>query len=126
MRILIADDNRNVRRGVANILSSRPSWEICGEAQDGAEAIQKASELLPDLILLDVSMPGLSGLEVAQTLRGKVGNARIVVMSQNDPAVLLPIALQAGAHACIDKSRLVHDLVPTIERIRLNDSPSQG
>jgi DNA-binding NarL/FixJ family response regulator len=126
MRILIADDNRDVRRGVAKILSSRPSWEVCGEAQDGVEAIQKAIELLPDLILLDISMPGSSGMEVAQALREKVGNAKIVIMSQHEPTILLPIALQAGAHACIDKSRLVDDLVPTIEKIQLNDRPSQG
>jgi len=126
MRILIADDNRDVRRGVAKILSSRPSWEICGEAQDGAEAIQKATELLPDLILLDLSMPGLSGMEVAQALRETVGNAKIVIMSQNDPTILLPIALQAGAHACIDKSRLVADLVPTLEKIQRHDRPAQG
>jgi two-component system response regulator NreC len=125
MRILIADDNRDVRRGVAKILSSQPSWEICGEAQDGAEAIQKATELLPDLILLDISMPGSSGMEVALALREKVGNAKIVIMSQHDPAILLPIALQAGARACIDKSRLVADLVPTIEKVQLNDLPSQ-
>jgi CheY-like chemotaxis protein len=126
MRILIADDNREVRRGVAKILSSRPSWEICGEAQDGAEAIQKATELLPDLILLDLSMPGLSGVEVAQALRETVGNAKIVIMSQHDPTILLPIALQTGAHACIDKSRLVADLVPTLEKIQRNDRPAQG
>ncbi len=112
MRILIADDNRDVRRGVARILSSQSSWEICGEAQDGTEAIQKATEILPDLILLDISMPGLSGLEVAQVLREKVGNAKIVIMSQHDPAVLLPRAMQAGAHACIDKSRLTVDYQP--------------
>ena len=117
MRILIADDSEVVRRGVRNILAPT-SWEICGEAIDGPDAIQKATELLPDLVLLDISMPGLSGLDVARLLREKVPATNILVMSQHDPAVLLPRALEAGAHACIDKSRLAVDLVPAIERIQ--------
>jgi DNA-binding NarL/FixJ family response regulator len=117
MRILIADDNEHVRRGVRNILASMPGWEICGEAKDGTEAVQSAGELLPDCVLLDISMPGLSGLEVARLLHDKNPAAKIVVMSQHDPAVLLPRALEAGAHACVDKGRLALDLIPTIESI---------
>jgi len=118
MRILIADDNEYVRRGVRSILASMTHWEICGEAKDGPEAIQSAAELLPDFVLLDVSMPGLSGLEVARILRDTVPATKILVMSQHDPAVLLPRAMEAGAHACIDKSRLATDLLPTIERVQ--------
>lgn len=117
MRILIADDSEVVRRGVRNILAPT-SWEICGEARDGPDAIQKATELLPDLVLLDISMPGLSGLDVARLLREKLPATTILIMSQHDPAVLLPRALEAGAHACIDKSRLALDLVPAIERFQ--------
>ncbi len=117
MRILIADDSEVVRRGVRNILAPT-SWEVCGEAIDGADAIQKATELLPDLVLLDISMPGLSGLDVARLLREKVPATSILVMSQHDPSVLLPRAMEAGAQACIDKSRLALDLLPAIESIR--------
>lgn len=117
MRILIADDSEVVRRGVRNILAPT-SCEICGEAIDGPDAIQKATQLLPDLVLLDISMPGLSGLDVARLLREKVPATSILVMSQHDPSVLLPRALEAGAHACIDKSRLALDLVPAIERFQ--------
>jgi DNA-binding NarL/FixJ family response regulator len=117
MRIFIADDNSDVRRGVAGILSSHPTWEVCGEAANGAEAILKVTDMLPDVVLLDISMPGISGLEVAQVLRQKVSNVKIVVMSQYDPALLLPRAREAGALACIDKGRLAADLIPTIERI---------
>jgi DNA-binding NarL/FixJ family response regulator len=119
MRILIADDSESVRRGVRNILTMSTSWEICGEAEDGAGAIQRATDLLPDVVLLDVSMPGMSGLQVARILREKVPTVKIVVMSQHDPALLLPRALEAGAHACIDKTRLAIDLVPTIERLQV-------
>ena len=114
MRILIADDNDWVRRGVVNILAPMSHWEVCGEAKDGAETIQRAAELVPDLVLLDVSMPGLNGLDVARLLREKVPAAKILIMSQHDPAVLLSRAIEAGAHACVDKSRLSTELLPTI------------
>ena len=72
MRILIADDNDAVRRGVAGLLSSEAGWKVCGEASNGSEALQKARALLPDLILLDVSMPGMNGLDTARLLRERV------------------------------------------------------
>ena len=114
MRILVADDNDWVRRGVVNILAPVPHWKVCGEAKDGAETIARAAELVPDLVLLDVSMPGLNGLDVARLLRDKVPAAKILIMSQHDPVLLRPRAIEAGAHACLDKSRLSTELLPTI------------
>jgi DNA-binding NarL/FixJ family response regulator len=117
MRILIADDSALVRHGVMDILASTRNCEVCGEAKDGAEAIQRAGELLPDLILLDISMPGLSGLDVARVLREEVPAAKILMMSQHDPALFLPRAVEAGADGCMDKSHLGTDLVAAIERV---------
>ena len=117
LRILIADDNDMIRRGVAGLLSSEPNWEICGEARNGAEALLKVPELLPDLILLDVSMPGINGLEVAHLLRQDVPHLKILVMSQHDPIHLLPRVVAAGADGCVDKSHLSRDLVASIRRI---------
>jgi DNA-binding NarL/FixJ family response regulator len=120
MRILVVDDNEAVRRGVISILASKMSWEVCGEAKDGGEAIQMARELLPDVILLDISMPGLNGLQAARLLRQEVPHAKILIMSQHDPAQLLPLAIEAGAHSCVDKGRLAMDLLPSIESITVN------
>ncbi len=120
MRILVVDDHESVRRAVVDLLSSRTGFEVCGEAEEGSEALQKVQDLLPDIILLDISMPGLDGLEVARLLRQRVPTAKIVVMSQNDPALLLPGALAAGAHGCVDKGRLFGELFPMLERIMEN------
>ena len=117
MQILIVDDNERIRRGVFNILASKKNWNVCGEARDGMEAIRKARELLPDLILLDISMPGLNGLEAARLLRQEIADTKILLMSQYDPIPLLPGAIQAGANGCVDKSRLGTDLLSCIERI---------
>lgn len=117
MRILIADDNEMVRSRLAGTLSPVAKWEVCGQATDGNEAIQKAEELLPDLILLDISMPGVSGLEAARLLQQKVPAAKILVMTQHDPIPFLPAALEAGAHACVEKSRLGTELLALIKNI---------
>jgi DNA-binding NarL/FixJ family response regulator len=119
MRILIAADNDGVRRAVVRLLSSETDWKVCGEARDGSEALQKARELLPDLILLDVSMPGMNGLEVARLLRQELPEAKILVISQHDPNHLLPSVVEAGGNACVDKSRLSTDLVASIKNIEV-------
>jgi DNA-binding NarL/FixJ family response regulator len=126
MRILIADDNERVRRGIAGVLASQKDWEVCGEAEDGTQAIQKAMELRPDLVLLDVSMPGMDGLETARRLRRGQAEMKILVLSQHDPAQLLPQALNAGANGCVDKSRIGADLVRTIKSILVSSKSDPG
>ena len=117
MRILIADDNQRVRAAVAELLSLQSGCEVCGEAQDGPETIRKAVQLAPDVVFLDISMPGMDGLAVTRRLRTQVPSARIVVMSQHDPDILLPVAMAAGADGCLDKNRLKQEILSTLERV---------
>jgi DNA-binding NarL/FixJ family response regulator len=98
-------------------LSAKENYEVCGEARNGEEALRKARELEPDLILLDVSLPDINGLEVARRLRKEVPQTKILMISQHDPAQLLASAVDAGAQGCIDKSRLAPDLLKTIENV---------
>ncbi len=106
-----------VRRGVAQLLASEPKWEICGEAPNSTEALQRAQELQPDVILLDISMPGIGGLDVARRLRGELPKAKIIVISQHDPAHLRARVIEAGGDACLDKGLLATELLATIKNL---------
>jgi DNA-binding NarL/FixJ family response regulator len=117
MKILIADDSEIVRRGVMGLLSSETRWEVCGEAKDGPEALEKIGELLPNLVLLDINMPGMNGLEVARRIRQEVPETKIILMSQNDSNQMLACVVAVGADGCVDKSRLASDLLPRIKGI---------
>jgi DNA-binding NarL/FixJ family response regulator len=118
MRILIADDNELIRRGVADMLANEANVEVCGEAHDGMDALQKAQELQPDLVLLDISMPGITGFESARLLRQSIPHIKILIMSFGDQLQLLPRALEAGANECVDKARLASDLLGAINSLR--------
>jgi signal transduction histidine kinase/PAS domain-containing protein len=126
VRILIADDHEIVRRGLRLLIASRPDWQVCGEAEDGEEAIQKAKLLQPDVILLDVSMPRMNGLDAARILRREVPQSEIVIVSQNDPSIMQARALEVGARGYVAKSNLSRDLLPSVEKILGERSPTNG
>src|SRR5277367_704109 len=117
LRILIVDDHEVIRRGLRSLLSSRPEWEICGEAADGRAAIERAKALRPDVILMDVTMPEMSGTESARIIHQELPEAQIIIISQNDPEIARQQAEGAGAAAYVAKSDLSRDLLTTIERV---------
>ena len=114
MRILIADDNELVRRGIGILLAREDRWKICGEASNGEEALEKARDLKPDLVLLDISMPGTSGFEASRQMRQEIPGTKILLISHHDATQMLESAKESGADGCIDKSRLALDLVDAI------------
>src|SRR5215813_3758432 len=123
VRILIADDHDLVRQGLRALLAARPAWEVCGEAADGVEAIEKAAELQPDIVLLDLSMPRLTGLEAVPLIRRESPASEIVIVSQHDAAEMLASALEAGARGFVSKSDIGSNLLSVIESIVQRASP---
>lgn len=117
MRILIADDSEPIRKGIGILLAKETRWRICGEASDGEEALKKARELKPDLVLLDISMPGTNGFEASRQMRQEVPETKILIISHHDATQMLPNALESGADGFVDKSRLVTDLVSAIKTL---------
>lgn len=118
MRILIADDNELVRRGIRGLLAQQDGLSVCGEAADSADAIQKATELAPDLVLLDISMPGGNGLEAARVLKRQFPKLKILMMSQHDPRQTRAGSGAVGADGSIDKALLASDLLPAIRGLQ--------
>ena len=121
MRILIADDFKPIRNAVADILSRQPEWEVCGEADNGPEALRLVTELNPDVVLLDISMPGMDGLQAARLIHESVPSTKIIILSHHDPAQLITDARKAGAQECVDKGRIAADLVASIRRLDIKE-----
>lgn len=117
MRILIVDDNAAVRRSLVQFLASQSGWQVCGEAQDGFDGLEKARQMRPDVVLLDISMHGWDGLETARRLRHEHPRMKILMLSMRDPGEVLPQAIEAGADGCVDKSRISDDLVRALNSL---------
>jgi DNA-binding NarL/FixJ family response regulator len=115
INILIADDSEVVRRAVKDLLNTDSgTWEVCGEVDNGADALEQAAKLLPDVILLDLSIPAVDGLTVAQTLKKEYPAMKVILMSEQDDSVLSRLATAAGTPYYILKSQLAQGLIPLL------------
>lgn len=110
-RVIVVDDHAVIRRGVQGILHSFPEWELCGEAENGQEAIRLAETLKPDMIIMDVSMPGLNGLEATRIIRNILPNTKILLLTLHSSTELVRSAFRAGARGYVLKSDAEHELV---------------
>jgi CheY-like chemotaxis protein len=89
LRILVADDNEEIRNGLCSALEARSGWVVCGRAIDGTDAVEKAAELKPDIVLVDVSMPGLNGFEAAKCIHEELPAAEILIVTEHDSRALV-------------------------------------
>lgn len=117
LRILIVDDEPQIRNVVRTIVEGHDGWEVCAEAGDGVEAIQKAGELKPDLILLDISMPHLDGLSALPRIRESCPDAAILILTLHESLEMARVSSAAGAWGYIAKSLAARELVPVMESV---------
>src|SRR5580704_8569882 len=120
LRILIADDHEVVRRGLCTLLQSHDGWEICGEATDGRVAVEKAKELKPDVVIVDIGMPSLNGLAATRQLVQQDPHCKVIVLTITDSDQVIREALDAGARGFVLKSDAARDLVSAVEALQLN------
>jgi len=117
LRILIADDHDLMRRGVKALLQSHAGWEIIGEAHTGREAVSKAEELKPDVVILDISMPDLNGVDAAKRIRKASPDTEVLILSVHYSDQLIRDILEAGVRGYIVKSDSDRDLVIAVETL---------
>src|SRR5215471_8342591 len=118
LRILIADDHEVARRGIRALLESHPGWEVCGEAADGRQAVSAAARLKPDLVLLDIGMPGLNGLDATRQVLTADPDVRVLILTMHDSEQVVREVLAAGARGFLLKSDAGRDLVAAVEALQ--------
>lgn len=127
VRILIVDDHDVMRGGLRSLLESRPGWEVCGEAANSTDAIEKAKTLRPDVVVLDISMPGFSGLEAVPVIRKDAPGAEVLILSRYEEREMRLKALEAGARGYVTKSQgLARELLAAIDGIVRERSAFRG
>jgi DNA-binding NarL/FixJ family response regulator len=117
LRILVVDDHPVVRQGLKNLLDRDPDWEIIDEAEDGLEAVEKADRLKPDVVVLDLSMPRMNGLEACREIRKSVPDSEILIVTQHDSPQMMREAFNANARGYVVKSDVGRDLVAAVDAV---------
>jgi DNA-binding NarL/FixJ family response regulator len=116
--ILIADDHALVRRGLRSMLAVHAEWEVCGEASDGWEAIELARELQPDVIIMDISMPGLGGLQATREIRAALPQTEVLILTMHESREMIQAAREVGALGYLVKSDPdSHHLIKALETV---------
>jgi DNA-binding NarL/FixJ family response regulator len=117
-RILIADDHDVARGGIRALLENHPDWQVCGEAKDGRETVELVAQTKPDLILLDIGMPNLNGLEATRQILATAPEALILILTMHDTDQLVREVLRAGARGFLFKSDAGRDLITAVEALQ--------
>jgi DNA-binding NarL/FixJ family response regulator len=119
-RVLVVDDHTVIRRGIQRILRAWPEWEISGEASSGEQAIELTKELKPDIVLMDISMPGMGGLEATKSIRKYCPQAKVLLLTLYDSPEWAETALRAGARGYVLKSDAEGELLKALNVVAAN------
>jgi DNA-binding NarL/FixJ family response regulator len=118
VRILVADDHHVVRTGLRSLLESRNGWQVCAEASNGREAVEKTGELKPDVAVLDIGMPLLNGVEATRQIRKLSPQTEILILTMHDSELLVQEVLEAGARGYILKDDADRNLIAAVDSLR--------
>ncbi len=122
MRVLVVDDHEVVRRGITAILAAEATLTLCGEAVDGKDAIEKATALRPDIVVMDITMPQMNGLEATREIKRLLPQTEVVIVSQHDAPEMVRQGFKAGARGYVLKSAVARDLVSAIAKVNRKES----
>jgi two-component system response regulator NreC len=117
IRILLADDHNVMRRGLRFLLETQPQFSVVGEASDGRQAVEQAEAVHPDVVVLDIAMPNLSGIEAAQRIVSLLPNTSVVILSMHSDEGYVLRALKAGAKGYLLKDSIENDLIQAIKTV---------
>jgi DNA-binding NarL/FixJ family response regulator len=117
LRILVADDHEVVRRGLRAILMARSGWDVCCEAANGRDAVTQALKLRPDMIVMDISMPELNGLEATRQIVDQLPRTQVLILSAHESENLVRQMLTSGARGYVLKSDIGEDLIAAVEAL---------
>jgi DNA-binding NarL/FixJ family response regulator len=122
LRLLVADDHEVVRKGLCAMLEEQPGWVVAAEASDGREAVDKARQVKPDITVIDISMPGLNGLEATRQITKSVAGTKVLVLTMHESDSLIREVLDAGARGYLLKTDAGSDLINAVDALRRNQT----
>jgi DNA-binding NarL/FixJ family response regulator len=122
LRMLVADDHEVVRKGLCTLLQEQPGWVVAAQARDGREAVDKAKQIKPDIIVMDISMPGLNGLEATRQIAKSLPQVKVLILTMHESDSLIREVLEAGARGYLLKVDAGADLIKAVDALRRNQT----
>ena len=123
LRILIADDHEVVRRGLHALLGTQAGWEVVGEAANGPDAVKLVNQITPDVVVMDITMPVMSGIDATRLIMETAPQTKILIFTMHDSEQMMQTALEAGARGYVLKSNAASDLIAAIRALSKNEIP---
>jgi DNA-binding NarL/FixJ family response regulator len=122
LRVLVADDHEVVRKGLCALLQEQPGWVVAAQARDGREAVDMAKQVKPDIIVMDISMPGLNGLEATRQIGKSLPQAKVLILTMHESDSLIREVIEAGARGYLLKVDAGADLIKAVDALRRNQT----
>jgi len=123
LRILIVDDHEVVRRGLLALLGTQAGWEVVGEAANGSDAVKKVAQVKPDVVVMDITMPAMSGLDATRLIMETAPQTKVLIFTMHDSEQMIQTALEAGARGYVLKSNAANDLIAAIRALAKDETP---